>query len=238
MKLINRLQIIKLWKKKHFPCFFVLWSLFFLGQNLFAQNKINDNINTLPSKTFSETSVNVNQASELSEPSKTKIETNPDRKKTWEVSLSSTNPPIIELNINSKINLLDEHWQTLEYGGYVPMLLSFELYKPRWYWTDEEFAKVKLPIRISFDNIRETYILTRFSENFLFNNKEELLQKLLSFHWQAIPAKSIPAGEYSANLTLEIDRHALPPILQVGASTNKAWQWKQEFTTLKLILPK
>lgn len=152
----------------------------------------------------------------------------------WKISINNEGENEIVVEVASKLPLLDQHWQTIALGGYIPLLLSLEIFEGRWYWFDKDVINVKLPIRITHDNINNNYVGRIFGQNKIYQTKEEVIEKLLYFNWQTLSAKNIPKGEYSAQLKLAIDRRALSPLLQVDATTNRLWQWEKTYPLQKL----
>jgi len=155
----------------------------------------------------------------------------------WQLVAIKQPTPSIKVIVNSKLQLDPENWKSLQYGVDLPLLLSLDIYKNRWYWIDNVVASVKLPINISYDNISEQYQAHKLNQNYKYQNQEDLVNNLMVLEWVAIPLSVIPHGEYRARLTLEIDHKSLSPLLQVNVFKNKSWQWKYNFPEMAIIIP-
>ncbi len=146
-----------------------------------------------------------------------------------------------QLNINSEIVLNTTLVQALEKGVTLYIVTKFSLVEPRWYWFDQEVARSKLRMGLSYNALTRQYRLSPKYESWTknFDTLEEALRVMsrIRRYPVAIISELKPGVDYIANLRMWLDLTRLPKPFQVETLGSKAWHLTSDRLEWRTNLP-
>jgi uncharacterized protein DUF4390 len=132
-----------------------------------------------------------------------------------------------QLNVDSEVALNTTLEQALEKGVTLYIVTKFSLVEPRWYWFDQEVARSKLRMGLSYNALTRQYRLSprygSWTKN--FDTLEEALRVLSRVRAYPVTVLSeLKQGVgYIATLRIWLDLTRLPKPFQVETLGSKAW---------------
>lgn len=105
-------------------------------------------------------------------------------------------------------------------------ITEFELYRPRWYWLDEEIAHVTRNTRLSFNPLLRQYLLATGAQQQSFDTLEDALDALGEIKdWPVVDRRLLYRRYYyEAGLSMRLDVSQLPKPLQINAISSRKWE--------------
>lgn len=146
-----------------------------------------------------------------------------------------------QLNVNSEIVLNTTLVQALEKGVTLYIVTKFSLVEPRWYWFDQEVARSKLRMGLSYNALTRQYRLSPKYESWTknFDTLEEALRVMsrIRRYPVAIISELKPGVDYTATLRMWLDLSRLPKPFQVETLGSKAWHLTSDRLEWRTNLP-
>lgn len=104
-------------------------------------------------------------------------------------------------------------------------ITEFELYRPRWYWLDEEVARVTRNSRLSYNPLLRQYLLAAGAQQHSFDTLEDALAALGEISaWPVLDRRLLYRRyHYEASLSMRLDVSQLPKPLQINAISSRKW---------------
>jgi hypothetical protein len=130
-----------------------------------------------------------------------------------------------QLNVDYSIVLNPTLEKALKNGVPLYFATRFGLAKPRWYWVDEEVARSKIRVELSYYALTRRYRLSHGAWMQSFNTLPEALHVLSQLRDYPVVVKSrLESGvEYVATLRVWLDLQRLPKPFQVETIGSTAW---------------
>jgi Domain of unknown function (DUF4390) len=146
-----------------------------------------------------------------------------------------------QLNVDSEVALNTTLEQALEKGVTLYIVTKFSLVEPRWYWFDQEVARSKLRMGLSYNALTRQYRLSprygSWTKN--FDTLEEALRVLSRVRAYPVTVLSeLKQGVgYIATLRIWLDLTRLPKPFQVETLGSKAWHLTSDRLEWRTNLP-
>lgn len=117
-------------------------------------------------------------------------------------------------------------------------ITEFELYRPRWYWLDEEIAHVTRNTRLSYNPLLRQYLLAGGAQQQSFDTLEEALEALGEIRaWPVVDRRLLYRRyDYEASLSMRLDVSQLPKPLQINAISSRKWELESAPFIWNLVL--
>ncbi|MFT3858113.1 MAG: DUF4390 domain-containing protein [Aquabacterium sp.] len=134
------------------------------------------------------------------------------------------------LSYDVRIDLPDDLEQALGKGIAVVFVAEAELFRERWYWTDESRARAVRRWRLAYQPLTRAW---RLSQEGLSRNCNSLTEALDSIRrterWRiADLAATSDDGDYHVDFSFRLDTHELPRPLQIGLGGPFDWKLEAE----------
>ncbi|MDP1950493.1 MAG: DUF4390 domain-containing protein [Nitrosomonas sp.] len=148
---------------------------------------------------------------------------------TGEIQITFVGLDVVEegyqLNVDAKIVLSSILEQALEKGISLYFVTKFSVLNPRWYWFDEEVARSKLRMELSYYALTRKYRLSHGSWSQSFDTLDEALRVLSRLRGRPVFVKSeLEQGvDYIARLRMWLDVSRLAKPFQMETLGSKAW---------------
>jgi hypothetical protein len=145
-----------------------------------------------------------------------------------------------QISLDADITLNSTLEQALEKGIILYFVSKFELIDSRWYWLDEEVARSKRRIGLSYHALtRQYYLSSRMMVPQSFDTLQEALQALGKQHGIPIEmSSSLKQGvEYIATLQVWLDISRLAKPVQLEWFSSKDWNLISEKKEWHIKLP-
>lgn len=143
------------------------------------------------------------------------------------------------VNVDSEIELNPTLEQALKKGVVLYFVTKFTLVEPRWYWLDNEVARLKTRIGLRYSALTRQYQLSDPTFTKYFFTLKEALQMLQRLHKQQVTVLSdlSETSDYQATLRLWLDLTRMPKPFQVEALGSSAWNLSSERLQWRMKLP-
>jgi len=143
------------------------------------------------------------------------------------------------VSVDSEIELNPTLEQALEKGVTLYFVTKFTLVEPRWYWFDNEVARIKTRIGLRFYTLTRQYHLSDPTFSKYFFTLKEALQALQKLRNEPLRVTSdlSQTTEYYAMLRLWLDLTRMPKPFQVEALGSSAWNLTSERLQWRMKLP-
>ncbi len=143
------------------------------------------------------------------------------------------------VSIDAKIELNPTLEQALEKGVVLYFVNKFTLVEPRWYWFDNEVARIKTRTGLRYHALTKQYRLsnTAFSRNYATLKDALLALQQLHDHPLTITHEIRPNVYYQAILRLWLDLTRMPKPFQVEALGSNAWNLSSNRLEWRMQLP-
>jgi hypothetical protein len=143
------------------------------------------------------------------------------------------------VSVDSEIELNPTLEQALKKGVVLYFVTKFTLVEPRWYWLDNEVARLKTRIGLRYSALTRQYQLSDPTFTKYFFTLKEALQMLQRLHKQQVTVLSdlSEASDYHATLRLWLDLTRMPKPFQVEALGSSAWNLSSERVQWRMKLP-
>lgn len=146
-----------------------------------------------------------------------------------------------QLNVDSEVVLNNTLEQALKKGVTLYITTKFSLVEPRWYWFDQEVARSKLRMGLSYNALTRQYRLSPKYETWTknFDTLNEALRVLSRMHGYPVTILSdLKEGiDYIATLRIWLDLSRLPKPFQVETLGSKAWHLTSDRLEWRTNLP-
>jgi Domain of unknown function (DUF4390) len=146
-----------------------------------------------------------------------------------------------QLNVDSEVVLNTTLEQALEKGVTLYITTKFSLVEPRWYWFDQEVARSKLRMGLSYNALTRQYRLSPKYETWTknFDTLKEALRVLSRMRGYPVTVLSeLKQGvDYVATLRIWLDLTRLPKPFQVETLGSKAWYLTSDRLEWRTNLP-
>lgn len=146
-----------------------------------------------------------------------------------------------QLNVDSEVVLNSTLEQALKKGVTLYITTKFSLVEPRWYWFDQEVARSKLRMGLSYNALTRQYRLSPKYETWTknFDTLNEALRVLSRIHGYPVTILSnLKQGvDYIATLRIWLDLSRLPKPFQVETLGSKAWHLTSDRLEWRTNLP-
>lgn len=143
------------------------------------------------------------------------------------------------VSVDSEIELNPTLEQALKKGVVLYFVTKFTLVEPRWYWLDNEVARLKTRIGLRYSALTRQYQLSDPTFTKYFFTLKEALQMLQRLHRQQVTV--LPdlseTSDYHATLRLWLDLTRMPKPFQVEALGSSAWNLSSERVQWRMKLP-
>jgi Domain of unknown function (DUF4390) len=143
------------------------------------------------------------------------------------------------VSVESDIELNPTLEQALKKGVVLYFVTKFTLVEPRWYWLDNEVARLKTRIGLRYSTLTRQYQLSDPTFTKYFFTLKEALQMLERLHKQQLIVLSelSKTSDYHATLRLWLDLTRMPKPFQVEALGSSAWNFSSERLQWRMKLP-
>jgi hypothetical protein len=143
------------------------------------------------------------------------------------------------VSVESEIELNPTLEQALKKGVVLYFVTKFTLVEPRWYWLDNEVARLKTRIGLRYSTLTRQYQLSDPTFTKYFFTLKEALQMLERLNKQQLIVLSelSKTSEYHATLRLWLDLTRMPKPFQVEALGSSAWNLSSERLQWRIKLP-
>lgn len=144
-----------------------------------------------------------------------------------------------QINVDAAIELSSTLEQALEKGIVLYFVIKFALIDTKWYWVDDEVARSKLRIGLSYNALTRQYRLSHRTKSQGFDTLAEALQVLGTQHHIPVEEKLQlrSNGEYLASLQLWLDASRLSKPFQLESLSSKEWNLSSEKIEWRTKLP-
>ena len=146
-----------------------------------------------------------------------------------------------QLNVDSEVVLNSTLEQALKKGVTLYITTKFSLVEPRWYWFDQEVARSKLRMGLSYNALTRQYRLSPKYETWTknFDTLNEALRVLSRMHGYPVTILSDLKKDidYIATLRIWLDLSRLPKPFQVETLGSKAWHLTSDRLEWRTNLP-
>lgn len=143
------------------------------------------------------------------------------------------------MSVDSEIALNPTLEQALEKGVVLYFVTKFTLVEPRWYWLDNEVARIKTRIGLRYFTLIRQYQLSDPTFTKYFFTLKEALQALQQQRKLPLTVFSelSDTDDYHAMLRLWLDLTRMPKPFQVEALGSSAWNLSSERLQWRMKLP-
>ncbi|MCB1976104.1 MAG: DUF4390 domain-containing protein [Nitrosomonas sp.] len=143
------------------------------------------------------------------------------------------------VSVDSEIALNPTLEQALKKGVVLYFVTKFTLVEPRWYWLDNEVARLKTRIGLRYSALTRQYQLSDPTFTKYSFTLKEALQMLQRLHRQQVTVLSdlSETSDYHATLRLWLDLTRMPKPFQVEALGSSAWNLSSERVQWRMKLP-
>jgi len=143
------------------------------------------------------------------------------------------------VSVESGIELNPTLEQALKKGVVLYFVTKFTLVEPRWYWLDNEVARLKTRIGLRYSTLTRQYQLSDPTFTKYFFTLKEALQMLERLHKQQLIVLSelSKTSDYHATLRLWLDLTRMPKPFQVEALGSNVWNLSSERLQWRMKLP-
>lgn len=145
------------------------------------------------------------------------------------------------VSVDSEIELNATLEQALEKGIVLYFVAKFTLVEPRWYWFDEEVARIKTRIGLRYYALTRQYRLIGHTFSYDFSSLEEALQLLQQSRLHDLPltiwSELKPKAHYDAELRVWLDLTRMPKPFQVEALSSSAWNLSSDRIKWRMKMP-
>lgn len=133
---------------------------------------------------------------------------------------------IYYLYAQMNINLGPTLDEAIKKGVSLYFITEFNFDRPRWYWLNEDLARITRTTRLSYNALLRQYFVSGVNVHARSVDKlEEALAILGEINgWQVIPRDQLSKREsYRATLSMRLDTSQLPKPLQINAIATGRW---------------
>lgn len=144
---------------------------------------------------------------------------------------------VYQLNAEFELNFSGRLEEAVNKGVPLVFVVEFEVVRPRWYWFNEDVAKVKQTYRLSYNALTRQYQLAIGAIHHNFATLGEAKTELSRVReWQVLDYALLKKGEtYEAGVRIRLDVSQLPKPLQVNALASKEWNLESDWHRWPLI---
>lgn len=144
-----------------------------------------------------------------------------------------------QINVDAAIELSNTLEKALEKGIVLYFVIKFALIDTKWYWIDDEVARSKLRIGLSYNALTRQYRLSHRSKSQGFDTLTEALQELGTQHHIPVEEKLQLKRdmEYLASLQVWLDASRLSKPFQLESLSSKEWNLSSEKKEWHIKLP-
>lgn len=132
---------------------------------------------------------------------------------------------VYQLNADFDITFTSKLEDALAKGVPLTFEVEFEVIHPRWYWLDEEVARVQQHVRLSYNALTRQYQLSTGGIHQNFSSFSEAKAELSRIRdWQVLDRSLLKKRvTYEAGLRMRLDVSQLPKPLQINALASNDW---------------
>lgn len=125
----------------------------------------------------------------------------------------------IDLSLNSRLE------EALRRGVSLYFVLECDIYRPRWYWLDEQVVNQSITYRLSYQAITRAYRLSIGSLHQNFDSVEAAFRTMLRIrNWTVAERGELQTGHsYNVALRMALDTTQLPRPFQVTTLGSRDW---------------
>ena len=119
-------------------------------------------------------------------------------------------------------------------------VIEFQLYRPRWWWYDEQVVERSRTWRLAYHALTRQYRVTVNGVIHPFERLEEALESIVRVrNWRVVSdADELdPGTTYDAQVRLRLDTSQLPKPFQIRGLTNRDWNPQAEWKRFTFTLP-
>jgi len=132
---------------------------------------------------------------------------------------------VYQLNAQLSVTLGPTLEEALKKGIALNFITEFEFHRQRWYWLNEEIAKVTHNIRLTYNPLLRQYLLATDSQQLSFDTLDDALAALGEINaWPVLDRRLLyKRYSYEASLSMRMDVSQLPKPLQINAISSRKW---------------
>lgn len=132
---------------------------------------------------------------------------------------------VYQLNAQLTITLGATLEEAVRKGIALNFITEFEFQRRRWYWFNEEIAKVTRNTRLTYNPLLRQYLLATGSQQLSFDTLEDALAALGEISaWPVLDRRLLYRRySYQASLSMRMDVSQLPKPLQINAISSRKW---------------
>ena len=132
---------------------------------------------------------------------------------------------VYQLNAHLTITLGATLEEAVKKGLALNFITEFEFQRRRWYWFNEEIAKVTRNTRLTYNPLLRQYLLAEGSQQLSFDTLEDALAALGEISaWPVLDRRLLyKRYSYVASLSMRMDVSQLPKPLQINAISSRKW---------------
>ncbi len=110
-------------------------------------------------------------------------------------------------------------------GVVLYFVADFELFRPRWYWLDEQIVSRSRTFQLSYHALTRQYRLSTGLLHQSFYTLDEAVRVMSQLrNWQVLDKDEVRHGlRYQASLRLRLDISQMPKTFQVSALSSRDW---------------
>lgn len=132
---------------------------------------------------------------------------------------------IYHLNARLTITLGPTLEEAVKKGLSLNFITEFDFHRRRWYWFNEEIAKVTRNTRLTYNPLLRQYLLAEGSQQISFDTLADALASLGEISaWPVLDRRLLyKRYVYVASLSMLMDVSQLPKPLQINAISSRKW---------------
>jgi len=132
---------------------------------------------------------------------------------------------VYQLNAQLTITLGPTLEEAVKKGLALNFITEFEFQRRRWYWFNEEIAKVTRNTRLAYNPLLRQYLLAEGSQQLSFDTLADALASLGEISaWPVLDRRLLyKRYSYVASLGMRMDVSQLPKPLQINAISSRKW---------------
>ena len=124
-----------------------------------------------------------------------------------------------------EVQIGDSLRDAIDRGIAVYFLVELKVVQPRWYWFDRKVLEKRQQVRLMYNALSRTYLISRGQERVAAHTLAEALKEVGVVHaWPVAEQHDLePEEDYRARLQMTFDLASLPKPIQVSALTDGQW---------------
>ncbi|WP_370262617.1 DUF4390 domain-containing protein [Limnobacter sp.] len=125
--------------------------------------------------------------------------------------------------------------EAVDRGLPLQFAVDFQLFRPRWYWMDEQTLATTYTYNLSYNALTRTYRLVTPANTYTSSSLDEMIDRMSRVsQWTVVQREQIAPGEkYTAQVRFRLLLTELPKPFQISALVNSEWDLSSEWVTFE-----